>query len=126
MDFTMTYNQRNAWHYGIILSRVDRINDVPDYLIKLGGSDLIPYLLVDEKMKAFIYDAEFMMKKHPVRVVDLYYDFRPRSTDWRERDAEIAVWLDADLIDGLDDGIAVSDFVIPFGRTAQSLMTVYH
>ena len=130
MDTPMTFNQYKAymkfvtrWHDcthlgGIIVSRVDRTNDVRNYLIGLGVADLIPYLQIDEKANAFIYEAD-LGRKNPIKVVEIYRDMRPRATEWRERHAQFALRLDVNLTDGLDDGVAVPDFVVPFLQTAQ-------
>ena len=129
MRSPMTFNQRRtymefvaAWndctHFGIITSRVDRINDVINYLVRLEVVDLIPYLPINEKTNAFIYKADLGRKKL-IQIVEIYHDTYPRATEWREPYAEIALRLDDDLIDGLDDGVAVPDFVVPFARTAQ-------
>ena len=129
MDTPMTFNQYRTYmkfvacwndctHFGIIVSRVDRTNDVGNYLIGLGIVDLIPYLRIDEKTNAFIYKAD-LGRKNPIQVVEIYQDSRPRATEWRERHAQFALRLDVDLTDGLDDGVAVTDFVVPFLQTAQ-------
>lgn len=67
MDTPMTFNQYKVYmkfvtrwndctHFGgIIVSPVDRTNDVLNYLRELGVADLIPYLRIDEKTNAFIY-----------------------------------------------------------------------
>lgn len=118
MNLSTAYNRRDAWYYGIVISRVDRINDVPNYLVGLGVDYLIPYLLVNERMNAFIYGANLVRRKHSTLIVEFYHDTRPRATEWREKHAEIALWLDEDLVEGLDYDVVVTDFVIPFGRTA--------
>lgn len=103
---------------GVIVSLVKRINDVPNHLLELGVADLIPYLRIDEKTNAFIYEAD-LGRKNSIQVVETYQDLRPRATGWRERHAQFALRLDADLIGGLDDGVAVTDFVVPFLQTAR-------
>ena len=104
-------------HFGVIISFVDRINDVPIYLARFGVTDLIPYLRVDEKMKAFLYEANLLWRKRPIRVVEIYYDWSPHGTEWRKRGSQFALRVDSDLVDGLDDDIAITDFVIPVGRS---------
>lgn len=107
----------NCTHFGIITSRVDRINDVVNCLEGLEVGDLIPHLLINEKTNAFIYEAD-LGRKNPIKVVEIYYDWNPHSTEWRKRDAQLAWHLDEDLINGLDDGGAVPKFVVPFASTA--------
>ena len=125
MRYSMTSDQRKAYmkfvacwnnctHFGIITSHVDRINDVRDRLVRLGLTDLIPYLLINEKTNAFIYETD-----NPIQIVEIYHDTRPRATEWQELYAEIALRLDDDLVDALDYGVAVPDFVMPFAGTAQ-------
>ena len=125
----MTFNQYKAYmkfvarwndctHFGIIISRVDRTSDVFDYLTRLGVADLIPYLRIDEKTNAFVYKVD-LSRKNPIQVVEIYRDTRLRATEWRKRHAQLALRLDVDLMDGLDDGVAVPDFVVPFLQTAQ-------
>lgn len=129
MSTSMTSDQRKAYmkfvarwnnctHFGIIISRVDRINDVRDRLVRLGLTNLIPYLLINEKTNAFIYEAD-LGRKNPIQIVEIYHNMRPRATEWRELYAEIALWLDDDLVDALDYGVAVTDSVVPFAGTAQ-------
>ena len=130
MDTAMTFNQYKAYmklvslwkdctHFGgMIVSPVDRTNDVLNYLKELGVADLIPYLRIDEKTNAFIYKADLGWKD-PIKVVEIYRDMRPRAAEWRERHAQFALRLDVDLTDGLDDGVVVPDFVVPFLQTAQ-------
>lgn len=115
----------NCTHFGIVISRVDRMNDIPNYLVKLGVSDLIRYLLVNEKMNAFVYMVD-LGRKNPVQVLEIYHDMRLRATEWRERRAEIAMRIDDDLVDGLDDGIAIPEFVVPFVTTAMREVKLTH
>ena len=67
----MTFNQYRVYmrfvaarndctHFGTIHSCVDRTNDVPRYLEKLGVEDLGIYLLINERTQAFVYDAEII------------------------------------------------------------------
>jgi len=121
-DQLRTYRQlATAWasctHFGTISSGVDRINDVPSHLVKLGVTDLIPYLLINENLKGFVYKAD-LDRKNLIHIVEIYHDMRPHGTEWRERNAQFALWLDRDLVDGLDDDVAVTNFVIPFAKTA--------
>ena len=137
MDIFMTIDQRetyvekltNAWlysnYFGVICSDVDRTNDVVVYLDKLGVDDLIPYLLINEKTKAFVYVAD-LLRKDPINVVEIYHDWGPRSTEWRKRGAEFALQLDEDLIGGLDDGVAIPKLVVPFGETALEEVLLYN
>ena len=115
----------NCTHFGIIASRVDRTSDVVNYLVGLGVDDLIPYLLINEKTNAFIYEAG-LGRKNPIKVVEIYYDWNPHSTEWRKRDAQLALHLDEDLINGLDDGVAVPKFVVPFASTALEEVMINH
>ena len=105
-------------HFGVITSWVGRINDVPIYLERFRVIDLIPHLRIDEKMKAFLYMANLLDRKRPIRVVEIYYDWYPHSTGWRRRGTQFALWIDDDLVDGLDDEVAITDSVIPVGRGA--------
>ena len=117
----MTFDQHRDYggnHFGVITSYVDRINDVPIYLERFEVTDLISYLQIDEKMKAFLYKANLLDRKRPIRVVEIYYDWYPHSTEWRKRGAQFALWLDGDLVDGLDDDVAITHSVIPVARTA--------
>ena len=117
----MTFNQHGNYgcnHFGVITSYVERINDVPIYLERFGVIDLIPYLWINEKMKAFLYQANLLDRKGAIRVVEIYYDWYPHGTEWRKRGAQFALWLDNDLADGLDDNVAVTDSVTPVGRSS--------
>ena len=136
MEYSMTFDQRRnymkyvaAWinctHFGIISSRVDRINDVLNYLVRLGVADLIPYLLINEKTNAFVYEAD-LERKNIIKVVEIYQDWNPRSIEWRKRNAQFALQLDDDLIDGLDDDVAVTQLVVPFGETALEEVLLYN
>lgn len=107
----------NCTHFGVIISCVDRTNNVSNCLIRLGVRELIPYLLINEKTNAFIYKAD-LGRKNPTQIVEIYHDWCPRATEWREPHAEIAMRMDDDLVDGLDDGVAVPEFVVPFLNTA--------
>ena len=103
-------------HHGNILSRVDRINDVPRYLTELGVGYLIPYLLITEKTGAFVFNAD-LGTKSDVRVVELYQGLQ--GTEWRVPHAQLALQLDDELAPGLIvDNVAVVDFVVPFAKTA--------
>ena len=127
-DYRMLGQQRDygmlaaAWnhcnHFGTISSSVDRINDIPCHLVKLDVAHLMPYLLINEKAKAFVYKAD-LGRKNLIHVVEIYYDLRPHGTEWREQHARLALLLDVDLADGLDAGVIVTDFVVPFADTAQ-------
>ena len=128
MYYSMVFHRRRAYmefvaawrectHFGTIISRVDRINDVINYLMELGMTDLIPYVLINEKTNAFVYKVD-LGRKQPIQVVEIYHDIRPRSTEWRECSAQIALRIDEDLVVGLDDNIAVPEFVVPFLDTA--------
>ena len=119
----MTFNLHRDYgcnHFGVITSYVDRINDVPIYLARFGVIELIPYLRIDEKMKAFLYKANLLDRKRPIRVVEIYYDWSPHSIEWRKRGAQFALWIDDDLVDGLDDDVAITDTDsgLPIARTA--------
>lgn len=111
----------NVWkdctHFGIIISRVDRINDVSNYLVRLGVADLLTYLFINERTNAFIYKADLGRKKQ-IQVVEIYRDTRLRGTEWRERYAQIALQLDVDLVNGLDADVMVTELVVPFADTA--------
>ena len=119
MDVTFDRHRDYDYNYfGIITSYVERINDVHIYLERFGVIDLIPYLWIDEKMKAFLYKASLLDRKGPIRVVEIYYDWHPHSTGWRKRGTQFVLWLNDDLVDGLDDDVAITDSVIPVGRRA--------
>ena len=115
MKYVARWN--DCTHFGTIISRIDRINDVPNFLEGLEVAELIPYLLINEKTNAFIYKID-LGRKYPIRTVEIYHDTRPRATEWRKPNAEIALRLDEDLVAGLDAGVAVPDFVVPFTNTA--------
>ena len=123
MEFVTAW--RKCTHFGNIISRVDRINDVLNYLVELGLTDLIPYLLINEKTNAFIYKADLGRKK-PIQIVEIYRDTRPRATEWRERYAQIALRIDEDLVDGLDDNVAIPEFVVPLLDTALEEVMLIH
>ena len=136
MSAFITFNQYKAhmklvayWnhctHFGVITSCVDRTNDVPDCLIRLGEPELISYLLINEKTNAFIYKAD-LGRKNPIQIVEIYHDWCPRATEWRKQHAEIAMRIDNDLVDGLDDGVAVPEFVVPFLNTAMQEVMLNH
>ena len=119
----------DAWlyadYFSVIYSDVNRINDIDAYLTNLGVDDLIPYLLIDSKTKAFEYQTD-LGRKHLINVVEIYHDWSPRSTEWRKRGAQFAMQLDKDLIHGLNDGIAIPKLVVPFGDTAkEEVMLIY-
>ena len=91
MNTLMTFDQyrvytklATAWAdcncFGIICSYIDRTNDVPRDLNKLGVPDLIPYLLIDEKTKALMYKAD-IGRKSLIHIVEIYYDWSPHSTE---------------------------------------------
>ena len=115
MDYADAWLHCNYW--GIIRSNVDRINDVDMHLAKLEVPDLTSYLLIDEKTKAFVYKAD-LGRGSLIDIIEIYYGWNPRSTEWRKRNAQFALHLDEDLINGLDDGVAVPKFVVPFASTA--------
>ena len=71
---------KNCDHFGIITSAVERINDVPNHLTKLEVEDLINFLWINEKTNAFTYSAD-LGRKNPIRVVEIYYDLRPRAVE---------------------------------------------
>ena len=123
MEFVAAW--RECTHFGTIISRVDRKNDVLNYLMELMMADLIPYLLINEKTNAFIYKAD-LGRKMPIQVVEIYHAARPRSTEWRERYAQIALKIDEDLIYGLNGNVAVTDFVVPFLDTALEEVGLIH
>lgn len=123
----MTFDQYYGCdHFGVVTSYVDRVNDVPIYLARFGVIDLITYLRVDEKMKAFLYWANLLDIKRPIRVVEIYYDWYPHSTGWRRRGAQFALRIDDDLADGLDDDVAITDSVIPVAITAMEEIMFNH
>ena len=126
--------------FGEICSVADRTNDVPNRLIKLGVDYLKDFLFIDHNTQAFFYTAYleeirsidvegdeinhafgtlYLEKKRPVHVVEIYYDLRPRSIEWRKQGAQFTLELDEDIIYGLeDDDVAVTEFVYPFAKTA--------
>ena len=137
MTTDMTVNRLKAYkrlasdwkicnYFGIIISSVARINDVDNYLTKLGVDDLLPYVLINEKTKAFVYTAD-IGRKSLVKVVEIYHDWNPHSTEWRKRHAQFALQLDDDLMSGLDyDNVAVPELVVPFGESALEEILLYN
>ena len=115
----------NCTHFGVITSCVDRTNNVSNCLIRLGVPELIPYLLINEKTNAFIYKAN-LGRKNSIQIVEIYHDWCPRATEWREPHAEIVMRIDDDLIDGLDDDVAIPEFVLPFANTAMQEVMLNH
>ena len=63
---------RSCLHKGTIVSRVERINDVPSHLAQLGVDYLIPYLLITEKTGAFVYEADLKGRRTTIQVVEIY------------------------------------------------------
>ena len=118
-------NWKNCDHFGIITSSVERINDIPDHLTKLGVEDLIPFLWIDKKTNAFIYDAD-LGRKNPIHIVEIYYALRPQAIEWRKRGAQFALQLDDDLIYGLEDDVAVTQLAVPYGETALEEVLLYN
>ena len=119
-------NWKNCNHFGNITSSVERVNDVPNHLTKLGVEYLIPFLWIDEKTNAFIYHAD-LGRKNSAHIIEIYYALRPQAIEWRKQDAQFALQLDDDLIDGLDyDGVAVTQLVVPFGETALEEVLLYN
>lgn len=102
---------------GAIVSGVERTNDVIALLETLGVDYLVPDVLVDEKLKALLYKADLGQGKI-ILVVELYYAWAPKSVEWRRRDAKFTLQLDADLIVGLEDGVAITESVAPSRTTA--------
>ena len=134
--------------FGEICSVADRTNDVPNYLTKLRVDYLIPFLFIDHKTQAFFYTAYlaeirsmdvdgedisyafgtlYLEKKRLIHVVEIYYDLRPRPIEWRKQGAQFTLKLDEDLIYGLeDDDVVVTEFTVPFGKTAlDEVMLIY-
>lgn len=110
-----------AWErcniFGSICTVADRVNDVPDYLTKLGVAYLIQDLFMDYQTQAFVYMAN--LKKRPsIRIVDIYRDLRPRSIEWRVPNAQFALRLEDELRHGFDDNVVITEFAVPFGQTA--------
>ena len=119
----------HAWKlcnfFGIIISVADRINDVPNYLIKLGVDYLIPYIWVDEKTNAFVYKANLGMK-NGIIVVEIYHNLRPQPIEWRLSKAQLALKIEDDLIYGLDEGVVITEFTVPFLNSAlDEAMLIY-
>ena len=78
-----------------------------------------------KKMNAFIYEADFG-RKNPIKVLEIYYDRNPHSTEWRQQRTEFALRLDEDLVDGLDEGVAIPELVLSFAMTALEEVMLNH
>ena len=134
--------------FGEICSVADRTNDVPNRLTKLGVDYLKDFLFIDHKTQAFVYTAYleeirsidvegdeiihsigtlYLEKKRPIHVVEIYYDLRPRSIEWRKQHAQFTLELDEDIIYGLeDDNVVVTELVYPFAKSAlDEVMLIY-
>ena len=122
---SLAANWKNCNHFGTITSSVERVNDVPKHLTELRVEDLIPFLWITEKTNAFIYSAD-LGRKNSTHIIEIYSALRPRATEWRKRHAQFALQLDDDLIDGLDDDVAVTQLVVPFGETALEEVLLYN
>ena len=119
-------NWRICNYFGIITSSVERVNDVSNYLTELAVEDLIHFIRIDQKTKAFTYDAD-LGRKYPTHIVEIYYDWNLHGTEWRRRHAQLALQLDDDLMDGLDyDNVAVTELVVPYGETALEEVLLYN
>ena len=159
MSTHMTNDQRRAYkkyidawnlcnYFGIIFSIADRINDVPNYLTKLGVDYLIDFLDIDHKTQAFVYTAYlaeirsldvdgeefnyalgtlYLENKRPIHIVEIYYDLQPHAIEWRRQGAQFTLLLDDDLRYGFeDDNVVVTEFTVPFGKTAlEEVMLIY-
>ena len=110
-----------AWErcniFGSICTVADRVNDVPDYLTKLGVAYLIQNLFMDYQTQAFVYTAN-LKERSSIRIVDIYRDLRPRSIEWRVRNAQFALRLEDELRHGFDNNVVITEFAVPFGQTA--------
>ena len=136
MDTHMKVHKLNAYerladhwkicnYFGIITSSVERINDVRNHLTQLKVGDLIPFLLINEKTNAFIYNAD-LGRKNPIHIVEVYYALSPWAVEWRKQGAQFALQLDDDLMDGLEDDVAVTQLAVPYGETALEEVLLYN
>ena len=111
----------DAWElcnfFGIIISVADRINDVPNYLTKLGVDYLMPYIFLNEKTNAFVYKANLGMK-NGIIVVEIYHNLRPQPIEWRLSEAQLALKIGDNLMYGLDEGVAITELAVPFLNSA--------
>lgn len=64
--------------------------------------------------------------KNLIYVVEIYYALHPWTTKWRNRGAQFALQLDDDLIYRLEDDVAVTQLVVPYGETALEEMLLYN
>ncbi|MCE2401002.1 hypothetical protein J4G08_08970 [Candidatus Poribacteria bacterium] len=113
-------------HFGIIASFVERTNDVPKHLAKLGVEYLIDFLLINEKTNAFIYCAD-MGRKNLTNIVEIYYDLRPRTVEWRRSGAQLALRLDGDLSNGFYyENVIITKFVVAYLQTALEEVLYYN
>ena len=159
MNTYMTDDQRrackryiDAWnlcnYFGTIISVADRINDVPNYLTKLGVDYLGDFLYINHKTQAFVYTAYlaevrsldvdvpefnyafgtlYLEKKCTIQIVEIYYHLQTQEIEWRKQGAQFTLLLDDDLRYGFeDDNVVVTEFTVPFGKTAlEEVMLIY-
>ena len=135
-------------YFGEICSVADRTNDVRNRLTKLGVDYLIPFLFIDHKTQAFYYTAYlaeihsldvdapeinyafgtlYLEKKCTIQIVEIYYHLQTQEIEWRKQGAQFTLLLDDDLRYGFeDDNVVVTEFTVPFGKTAlEEVMLVY-
>lgn len=94
MDMTFDrHGDCGSNHFGVITSCVDRINDVPIYLARFGVIDLIP------------------CRGDLLRLVSTWN----RVAKTR---SPICFMAGDNLVDGLDDDVAITDSVTSVGRSA--------
>ena len=109
---------QDCTHFGTIVSFVERTNDVPKHLAKLGVEYLIDLLLINEKTNAFVYYAD-LGRKNLTNIVEIYYDLRPRSVEWRKQGAQLALQLGDDLSNGFYyENVIITEFVVAYLKTA--------
>ena len=114
----MVADWKDCTHFGTVVSFVKRTNDVPKHLAKLGVEYLIDFLLINEKTNAFIYSAD-LGRKNLTNIVEIYYDLRPRSVEWRKQGAQLALQLGDDLSNGFYyENVIITEFVVAYLKTA--------
>lgn len=135
-------------YFGEICSVADRTNDILNLLTKIGIDYLIDLLCIDHTTQAFVYKAYlgeiraidveigefnhaigilYLEKKHPSHVVEIYSDLRPQAIDWRMHGEQFTLLLDDDLRYGFEDeNVVVTEFTVPFGKTALEEVMLNH
>lgn len=122
----MVSEWKDCNQFGTIVSFVERTNDIPKHLTKLGVEYLIDFLLINEKTNAFIYSAD-MERKNLTNIVEIYYDMFPRSVEWRKQGAQFALRLDDDLSNGFYyENVIITEFVVAYLQTALEEVLYYN